>query len=419
MGAARRAATRRVAGVVLTVGAASALAVGTGPAAVALTVTPTGSFVVVMRGLGHGHGMSQWGARGAAIAGLSAARIVHFYYPNTRLARLSSATRIRVGISDVGGRLTVAPATDLIVTGVTGTLPTTGVARLRLIADTGRGLALQKRDSRAGAPWVTLQHGLPNRAEFHRTGWGPVRLFRPDGSSTAYDGFLRAVRNTASGTRGGVTTVNRVALDNYTAGVVPREMPTSWAAAAVNAQAIAARTYGAYHLAHPLSARYDICDTPMCQVYGGQAQFNSAGQLMWRDYPRAARATANEVLLYGGAPILAQFSASNGGWTVSGGMPYLVAKQDPYDTAASGDPWLNYRKTLSAPSIANYFGLRKVTSLVVLDRDGNGSWNGRVLGGYIAGTDSAGDATRVRLTGAGFAAAFGIGTTWFALRSAT
>jgi SpoIID/LytB domain protein len=420
MGRTRWTATRRVAGVAgaFATLAAGALVASDASPAHALTVSPSSSFTVLLLGNGHGHGMSQYGARGAAIAGLTAPKIVAFYYPSTTLVQLAAPRRIKVKLSAAGTALTVAPARDLTVTGYTAPLPTTGVARLRLITGTGTGLWLQQRPS-GKATWVTLSQTIPNRAEFHRTSGAPVRVLERGGTSTTYFGFLRAVRNTPSGRSGGVTVVNRVGLDNYTAGVVPREMPSTWQPAAVNAQAIAARTYGAYHLVHPLSPEYDICDTTMCQVYGGHAHYDSAYQLLFRDYPRAAKATTNQVVEYQNTPILSQFSASNGGWTVDGGLPYLTAQQDPYDDDASGDPYLGYRKTVSAASVASYFGLKTVTGVFVTSRDGNGTWRGRVLTGSVQGTDSAGKSQLLNVTGYQLAGAFGVGTTWFALRANT
>ena len=64
-------------------------------------------------------------------------------------------------------------------------------------------------------------------------------------------------------------------------GVVPYEMPTSWHQQALRAQAVAARTYGAFLRAQNRSRYYQICDTTSCQVYGGiaaeQPSSNSAG----------------------------------------------------------------------------------------------------------------------------------------------
>jgi SpoIID/LytB domain protein len=389
---------------------------GTAPAN-ALVVQPTGSLRVTMLGIGHGHGMSQYGARGAAMAGLTAPRIVAFYYPGTKLVQRADS-RIRVQLSDVGPRLTVAPAADLVVTGVTGPLPTAGVRRYRLVPGSGTGLWLEKQGTAPGSRWRLAQAKLPNGANFHRAGWGAVRVAVPGGSSRDYFGYLTAWRTTATGTSGGVDTVNKVSLDNYTAGVVSEEMPTSWQRAAVNAQAIAARTYGAYAVDHPRSRHYDICDTNYCQVYGGHAHYDAAGHTVWTDYPRAATATTNQVLEYQGAAIFAEFGASDGGWTVDGGQPYLVSKQDPYDNTASGDPYLFYKKRMSVSSLAGYFGLAKVTSVVITKRDGNGTWNGRVLAGVVEGTDGQGRAAQASATGYDFAAALGLGTTWFNLASA-
>ncbi|HKB28440.1 MAG TPA: hypothetical protein VKC59_05410, partial [Candidatus Limnocylindrales bacterium] len=48
------------------------------------------------RGYGHGVGMSQYGARGRAIAGEDAATILAHYYEGTTLSALDPASRIRV-----------------------------------------------------------------------------------------------------------------------------------------------------------------------------------------------------------------------------------------------------------------------------------------------------------------------------------
>ena len=395
---------------------AACAALGGGPAA-ALTLQPTGSVTITMLGIGHGHGMSQYGARGAAMAGLTARQIVAFYYPGTKLVT-NAGSRIRVQVSGTGTRVTVLPATDLTVTGVDGALPTDGVKKYRLVAGSGDGLWLQRLSTQAGARWTLAHAKLPNGAAFHRTSWAPVRILMSNGTSRDYYGWLIARRTTASGT-GRVTTVNKVDMDNYAAGVVPEEVPTSWPRAAVNAQAIAARTYGAYAVDHPATRSYDICDTSWCQVYGGHAQYDSTGRLVWSDYPRAATATAGQVLEYNGAAIFAQFGSSDGGWTVDGGQPYLVSKADPYDNAASGDPWLYYKKKIPVASLASAFGLAKATAVVISKRDGNGTWNGRVIAGYVEGFDADGQPMEVKATGSDFASAFGVGTTWFNLRAAT
>ncbi len=75
----------------------------------------------------------------------------------------------------------------------------------------------------------------------------------------------------------GQNTINALPLDDYVKGVVPREMPTSWEAAAVRAQAVAARTYAAFDRAAHSTRSYHTCDTTSCQVYGGLAAEDSRG----------------------------------------------------------------------------------------------------------------------------------------------
>jgi peptidoglycan hydrolase-like amidase len=129
--------------------------------------------------------------------------------------------------------------------------------------------------------------------------------------------------------------------------------------------------------------------------------------------PAPVTATAWQILQYNGAPAFAQFSASNGGWTVYGGQPYLPAKSDPYDTVAlSGDPYIGAKQGVRVSSIASYFGLTKVLSISITSRDGHGTWLGRVLAGSVLGTDASGARKTVPATGYDFAWAFGLGTTW-------
>ena len=374
-------------------------------------VVPSGSFTVTGNGNGHGHGMSQYGARGAAIANLNAAAIVAFYYPGTTLTTLSSEPTMRVQISAAGGNTCLVAKAGLHATGpglAATALPTTG--RIRLVPS-GSGIAIQAStgSSCGGAGWTTVKTGGAQVDVSSSQGY--VRNVRTDGGSVDYRGSVGAVRSGA-----GEITVNRVSLDDYTAGVVPREMPASWQSAAVQAQAIAARSYGEYGREHSGSSAYDICDTDSCQVYGGMTRYASDGTtVLWTDYQPAAVATARQVLSYGGSTIFAQFSASNGGWTVDGGQPYLVAKPDGYDNTASGDPYLDYAWTSSGASVASALGLGTVTLIQITSRDGHGVWGGRVLSAVVTGTTPSGSHTQVTVTGFDLADALGIGTTWFVL----
>jgi len=129
-------------------------------------------------------------------------------------------------------------------------------------------------------------------------------------------------------------------VDDYVRGI--QEVPLTWPAAALQAQAVAARTF-ALHTAVQARARpgraaaaADICATESCQVYTGLTSEQRPGGPAWA---AATAATAGKVLLYRGAPILAKYSSSNGGRSVSGGRPYLPSVADPDDAASPLHRW--------------------------------------------------------------------------------
>jgi SpoIID/LytB domain protein len=194
-------------------------------------------------------------------------------------------------------------------------------------------------------------------------------------------------------------------------------MPASWNVAAVQAQAIASRTYGRNAQENNSGKSYDICDTTQCQVYGGMTHYDANGNVLWTDDPAALSGNGSAVLQYGGKTIFAQFSASDGGWTVAGGEPYLVAKQDPYDNAASGDPYLNWTVTVNVSAIARYYGLTTVRDIVITQRDGNGQWGGRVLAAVVDGANAQG-AQRISTTGFALQAAMNLPHNWFNILTA-
>ena len=86
-------------------------------------------------GYGHGHGMSQFGAAGAAVKGLSAAQILDFYYPGTKLETVSTATRVRVRL--LGRTRFVSGAPDVRVKAATGLFVSDGTRVLKLPSKIG------------------------------------------------------------------------------------------------------------------------------------------------------------------------------------------------------------------------------------------------------------------------------------------
>ena len=116
-------------------------------------------------------------------------------------------------------------------------------------------------------------------------------------------------------------------------------MPATWPAAALEAQAIAARSYALAQLAAVVTASpFDLYDDWRSQVYGGIAAETPA-------IDQAVAATAGEVVLYHGKVATTYFSSSSGGETVSAAegtgtpVPYLVSVPDPYDTLSPDHDW--------------------------------------------------------------------------------
>ncbi|GAA4375222.1 SpoIID/LytB domain-containing protein [Nocardioides caricicola] len=361
-------------------------------AADAWPVPADASITIKGRGYGHGHGMSQYGAEGAARAGLTYRQIAEFYYPGTTWGR--GARRITVQLTaDTTDDLVVRPRSGLTVRDTVSkervALPDNGAVRWRVAV--GRdGVNRVSYQHRGWHPWRVLK----GQGEFF-AGGEPITLVTPSGER-AYRGRLR-IGVTSTGDR---VTVNALGLEAYLKGVVPLEIPALWSAEAVRAQAVAARTYASYERRHPRSSAYQICDTWSCQVYGGYDAEHPASN-------RAVEATAREILTSGGAPAFTQFGSSSGGWTAAGGMSYLPAQRDPYD-GWSGNPvhtWAvkvdDNRLEQAWPAIGD---LRRIA---VTARDGNGTWGGRVSRLVLRGTGGS-----VAVSGDTFRAVLGLRSTW-------
>ncbi|SEC60014.1 SpoIID/LytB domain protein [Nocardioides exalbidus] len=360
------------------------------------TVAGSTAITVTGHGYGHGHGLSQYGAQGAALQGLTWQQIDEFYYPGTDWGRI--AGRIRVLITaDTGRDVQVAARPGLRVGSLdrprTWRLPADRATKWRLV---GNGSDTQVQWTRGGV-WRTWKK-LRGQAEFSSTTSQPLTLVLPGGARRDYRGTLQSAAARQSTTR---ETVNELSMEAYLRGVVPQEVPALWQPAAVSAQSVAARTYAAFERSHPSAAHYDLCDTSACQVYGGVDAEHPAATA-------AIRATAKQGLFYGGRPAFTQFSASNGGFSASGSMPYLVAQADPYD-GVDNPRYSTWTATLDDTQVERQWpAIGDLTGIEVAARDGNGDLGGRVLDMAFIGT-----AGTVRVDGDDVRSAFGLNSDWF------
>jgi SpoIID/LytB domain protein len=388
------------------VGGPTSALTGPRPVAEAIRVPDQATLTIHGRGYGHGHGMSQWGAQGAALAGLSAKQIVRFYYPHTKAGKVGGKVRVLI-CGDTDNNTTVVDRDGLqlheLGQSTSTTLPTRGAAgratRWRLSAASGG----QTKVSYRADGWQTWRT-VSGDAEFRAP--GPIRLVLASGN-VAYRGSLQSRTPQVPEGRCDVgsrrVTVNKVSLESYVKGVIPREAFPSWKAAALGAQAIAARSYAAFEEAESTNPVYQLCDTSSCQVYGGKSAEVASTN-------KAAARTKGQVRTYRGEPAFTQFSASNGGWLAEGSQPYLVAKRDPYD-GTRDNPDHTWTVKRSARDIEKAFpaigNLKKIT---VLQRDGNGKWNGRIESMKLVG--SKGSTT---ISGDTFRSKLGLMSTWLSI----
>ncbi len=311
---------------VSTLGAAAAPGPALAQGPVVMTsagTTPLGDAVTFYgRGYGHGVGMSQYGARGRALTGQDAPTILAHYYQGTTLAPIDPATRIRVLVQS---RWIATGARPLVLYGRLAPWSIDGIAsafpsdaRLRLIP-TGA-------PAPAGTPgtWrlvvdatdgtVLLDGTAPADLTVRpATEDGRLQLRSKPTSFDQYRGTLRILLH--SPTR--LSVVNDVGLEQYLGGVVPVEMPSTWPAAALQAQSIAARSYAARRL-RPAVSYFDVPDDSSSQVYRGFLAEKAATNA-------AIAATAGTVLMSGSTIANAMFHSTGGGATESNENVYTSA----------------------------------------------------------------------------------------------
>jgi SpoIID/LytB domain protein len=199
-------------------------------------------------------------------------------------------------------------------------------------------------------------------------------------------------------------------LESYVRGVVSAEMPSSWPLAALEAQAVASRTYAL--TAHAGGSRFDVYADTRSQVYRGASAYTP-------ETDAAVAATAGEVISYAGNPAITFFFASSGGRTETvenafpgaAPEPWLRSVRDPYD----GGTLHSWTVTLGfSVAAARLRGLvhGRFKGIEVLKR----GFSPRILSAYVLGSRG-----RTLVSGGELAARLGLYDTWayFSVRRGT
>jgi SpoIID/LytB domain protein len=311
--------------------------------AAVLAVAPAGSaaaadsFTFFGSGWGHGLGLSQWGAYGLALDGWSPARILTHFYSDTRVAALDAApSRLRIGLAQGQSRFRLtasAGAVELrlggrkgdvvasIPDGQTWSVRVAG-AKYRVLDATGKRVA-----DGVGGPSTDLY------ATYER---GGARVRIPEAGHTYNRGWIEFnVYDCANACR--MRLVLSIGTQEYLYGLA--EVPSSWPRPALQAQAIAARTY-AFRRVQTSGQHRDVCNcalyaSSLDQVYAGWDKEGAVDGARW---VAAVDATNGKALMFKGDLIQAFYSSSSGGYTennenVWGGspIPYLRGVCDPGD----------------------------------------------------------------------------------------
>ena len=375
-------------------------------------------------GYGHGVGMSQIGARAKALAGESATAILNYYYSGTKVETATDSKILRINIGHLlkstkvrsdsngaklqlfAGALSESKTADVLldipskatlnveISGSQLNISTTQGANTTPITN-GTSFTLRWSGTRHmdGAPTVI---SVTANSTVNRYRYGQIQF--------------KVIKDKLLGNR--LSIINSVRLqDEYLWGI--GEVPSSWPLAALQAQAIASRTYA---LAKSLKIRA-ACS---CHLYGSISDqsfvgFSKESEALYGQFWKSAvDSTVGQIITYDGLPITAYFTSSTGGATETSehawgtATPYTLSVSD----TASADIKLNPRfatwsRQISQSVIASAFLLPDVVSLEVLSLNPVGTVD------QIKATSSTG--ATAKLTGETFRSRSKLPSAWFSI----
>jgi SpoIID/LytB domain protein len=407
----------------ISVAIAAALCLTLLPLSNSAAVAPT-SFSFMGSGYGHGVGMSQIGARAKALAGETATTILNYYYSGTKIETATDSQILRINIGHLLKSTKIrSDSTGAKLQLFAGALSETQTAEAVLTLPSKTTLNIDLSSSHLNISTTRSSKTTPiTSGKIFTLRWSGTRYM--DGTPTVISvttnalvnkyryGQLqfRVIKDKLLGNR--LEIINSVRLqDEYLWGI--GEVPSSWPLAALQAQAIASRTYA---LAKSLKIR-TACS---CHLYGSISDQSFVGYskeieaIYGQFWKSAVDSTVGQIITYDGLPIMAYFSSSTGGATETSehawgtATPYTMSVPD----TASADIKLNpkfatWSRQITQSVIADAFLLPDVVSLQVLSLNPVGTVD------QIQATSSTG-ATAV-LTGETFRSRSKLPSAWFSI----
>jgi peptidoglycan hydrolase-like amidase len=366
---------------------------------------PVSSFELQGHGWGHGRGMSQHGALGYAVDhGWTDAQILDHFYGGTTAGTAADVTQRVYLVGSAGTDLTVTQAAaHLRVDGWSGDWGAVSVRRLS--TTTYRVYAAAAASCTPS--WTLL--GETTAADVGVTssvaqGDDAGLMLRDCRTGRTYRGALRNVR---TGGTVGSAVVNEVGTEALLRGIVPKEVSPGWAnlgggagAAAVRAQAVAARSY---LLAGDVrwGDWATTCDSTACQAYHGFGVEDVRTDT-------AVAATTGQVRRTGaGAIARTEFASSSGGWTAGGVFPAVVDDGDD----VAGNAFHTWTVTVTRAAVEDaYPGRGEFLGFTGFVRNGHGDQGGRITQVQLSFADGT-----LTQTGEQVRSALGLRSDWWAV----
>lgn len=341
------------------------------------------SFTFAGSGYGHGVGLSQIGAKGQALEGKSATEILTYYFPGVTVGPMIDLMPIRVNTAHQIDSLTFSVVSEVastqgfvsVLDNAEGNTSPIQISKPIKFVIIGRQIIATSQGKRLGSsnlwslnPVGTSTYLIQNVAgKTMKLKYGTVQL---RSVPTKDKIFHIEVTDTMS------------LHDEYLYGI--SEVPSVWPAAALQSQAITARTYAISRMdkvraecdCHIYSSKYD-------QVYGGYTKE------LEPKYGKAWRAAVDATVVdeqsgltitYNDAPINVYYFSSSGGQTQKAKdvwgteIPYLSSVPDPWSLDKKINPaYAKWVRTIPQSVMAAAFKLPDVDRVTLDGRTSTGS----------------------------------------------
>jgi hypothetical protein len=354
-------------------------------------------------GNGHGHGMGQWGAFGyAAVDHETYKWILAHYYGGTRLSSKANLTSkdplVRVDLNENDGHPVVVTSPSPFSFG--GHSFRAGQAA-RAVLSAGRW-TLSEAAGCFSRAWTRVAVALvnpvakPESLQPSATDKQVLTICEADGDALPVRGTVEAFASP-----GGAVTLSILPIEEYLGGVISTEVSWSWGLLggsrrspqgrpwgfqALEAQAVASRSFAAAELATGGWSRYATACDDICQSYTGMAHESPVTDAAIAD-------TAGMILEHRGVPVFAEYSASTGGYSYGGQFPAVVDRGDSvcikssYYTCNPCHQWL---ASVPVGAVEKAFpSVGKLASIKVTRRNHLGALGGRAETVEIVGTTGA------------------------------